>query len=136
MVLLLGLAAMGCGSDRTGQQTAASKTSPIPGKLGDHSGGMEGEARAILKAALDSWAFGDSVEKFEKDHPGVKFFDTSRSIDRMIGKYDIGTVRRDGQTFEFLVTLTFRAEGGDVNKSGSYVVVKDGTTWTIMGGAN
>ena len=95
----------------------------------------EADARAVLKATLDSWVFGDTLEKFEQDHPGIHFFDTSRITKKMIGRYEIGNARKEGRTFEFLVTLTFKEDAGDVNRSGSYLVLKDATGWSITGGA-
>jgi hypothetical protein len=98
------------------------------------SSGSEAEAQAVLKAALDSWAFGDTLEKFEKDHPGVQFFDTNWITKKRLGKYEIGNVRKDGMTFEFLVTLTFREDTSDVTKSGDYHVTRDAAGWVITAG--
>jgi hypothetical protein len=97
--------------------------------------GTEAEARTVLKAALDSWAFGDTLEKFEKNHRGVQFFDTSWITKKRLTRYDIGNVRKDGITFEFLVTLTFQEDAGDVTKSGDYHVTKDADGWVITAGA-
>jgi hypothetical protein len=96
--------------------------------------GSEAEARSVLKAALDSWAFGDPIEKFEKAHPGVSFFDTNWITKKRLGRYEIGNVRKDGITFEFLVTLTFREDSGDVTKSNDYHVTKDADGWVITAG--
>lgn len=97
--------------------------------------GTEAEARAVLKSALDSWAFGDTSEKFEKDHPGIQIFDTSWITKTRLGRYEIGNVRKVDITFEFLVTLTFREDAGDVTKSGDYHVTKDAQGWVITAGA-
>lgn len=97
--------------------------------------GTEAEARAVLKSALDSWSFGDTLEKFEKDHPGISFFDTNWITKKRLGRYDIGNVRKDGITFEFLVTLTLREDAGDVTKGCDYHVTKDADGWMITVGA-
>jgi hypothetical protein len=96
--------------------------------------GSEAEARAILKAALDSWAFGDTLEKFEKDHPGVQFFDTNWITRKRLGRYEIGNVRKDGITFEFLVTQTFQEDAGVASKSRDYHVTRDADGWVITAG--
>ncbi len=128
----------GCSNNPASKPTAETGKTP-PKAPADPSKktamGTEAEARAILKAALDSWAFGDTLEKFEKDHPGVQFFDTNWITKKRLGRYDIGNMRKDGITFEFLVTQTFREDAGDVTKSGDYHVTKDADGWVITAGS-
>lgn len=127
----------GCSNNPSSKPTAdPGKTAKPPGEPGTKTPmGTEAEARAVLKSALDSWAFGDTLENFEKDHPGVSFFDTNWITKKRLGRYEIGNVRKDGITFEFLVTLTFREDAGDVTKSGDYHVTKDADGWVITVGA-
>ena len=138
-ILLVSVLLVGCSNHPSSKPTEekakqGQKSTPAnAGKKGQSE--TEVEARAVLKTALDSWVFGDTLEMFEKHHPGISFFDTSRITKKMIGRYDIGTVRKEGRTFEFLVTLTFKEESGDVNRSGSYLVLKDAEGWSITGGA-
>lgn len=127
----------GCSNNPASKPTTETgkKTPKAPADLGTKKPmGTEAEARAILKAALDSWAFGDTLEKFEKDHPGVQFFDTNWITKKRLGRYELGNVRKDGITFEFLVTLIFREDAGDVTKSGDYHVTKDADGWVITAG--
>lgn len=98
--------------------------------------GTEAEAKAALKRALDSWAFGDSLEKFEKDNPGISFFDGTRITKKQLGRYQFGGSRNDGKMFDFLVTLVLKEDNGDVTRSASYMVMKDGKKWAITGGVN
>jgi hypothetical protein len=106
------------------------------GKKPSGARGTEAAARAAVKAVLDSWAFGDSEAQFEKAHPGIKLLDYSR-ITKKLARHEISAVRRDGNSFEFLVTLTFRDESGEVTRSGTYTVVKNAVgEWEIYGGAN
>jgi len=127
----------GCSNNPSSKPTAdtGKKTAKAPADPGTKTPlGTEAEARAILKAALDSWASGDTLEKFEKDHPGVQFFDTNWIAKKRLGRYEIGNVRKDGITFVLLVTLTFREDVGDVTKSGDYHVTKDAEGWVITAG--
>jgi hypothetical protein len=128
----------GCSNNPASKPTAETgkKTAKAPAAPSTKTPmGNEAEARAVLKAALDSWALGDTLEKFEKDHPGVQFFDTSWITKKRLARYDIGNVRKDGITFEFLVTLTFQSDAGDATKSGDYHVTKDADGWVITAGA-
>jgi hypothetical protein len=129
---------VGCSNNPSSKPAAEAgkKTAKSPGESGSKkSMGTEAEARAVLKSALDSWAFGDTLEKFEKNHPGISFFDTNWITKKRLGRYEIGNVRKDGITFEFLVTFTFREETGDVTKGGDYHVTKDADGWMITVGA-
>ncbi len=138
-VVMLMCTFVGC-SNSPASNPPTEKTTPVKNQMEKGSkkapSGTEKEARAILKTVLDSWAFGDTLETFEKDHPGIQFFDTSRITKKTLGRYEIGSVRQKGGAFEILVTLTFKEEAGDVNRSGSYLVVKDAEGWMITGGAN
>jgi len=127
----------GCNNNPSSKPTAGTgkKTAEAPADPGTKTPmGTEAEARTILKAALDSWAFGDTLEKFEKDHAGVQFFDTNWITKKRLGRYEIGNVRKDGVTFDFLVTLTFREDAGDMTKSSDYHVTKDADGWVITAG--
>jgi len=131
----------GCGDrsrpagDPPGKQAPASSPAKKSGGSPSGARGTEAEARAAVKSALDSWAFGDSEAQFEKAHPGIKFLDYSR-ITRKLARHSIGTARRDGNSFEFLVTLTYQEEPGEVTRSGTYTVVKNAEgEWEIYGGA-
>ncbi len=90
-----------------GVNLKVNETQPDPkGKLG-----TEAEARAILKKALDSWAFGDSREKIERDQPGIKFLDRNCATGKKLSRSEIGMSRKideskHGVGFQFLVTLT------------------------------
>ncbi len=116
------------------------ETQPDPkGKLG-----TEAEAKAILKKALDSWAFGDSREKFESDHPGIKFNDSNYVTGKKLARYEIGMSRtregsEHGASFQVLVTLTFTTErGAGVTLNGDYdISFLDSPppgVWYIQGG--
>jgi hypothetical protein len=129
---------LGCGNGPRSAKDPAKDESPAKeaGKKSSGARGTEAEARAAVKAALDSWAFGDSEAQFAKAHPAIKFLDYSR-ITKKLARHEIGAARRDGNSFEFLVTLTFREEAGEVTRSGTYTVVKNaGGEWEIFGGAN
>src|SRR4051812_4066612 len=117
LVLLCGVAA-GCGqtAPKPANEHVQNKAVPAPPEpVANHSGG-EVEARTAVKAALDSWAFGDTKEKFTKDHPDVNLGDLNR-ITKRLARYEIGTVRKDGNVFEFLVTFTFTGEPGGVTRT-------------------
>lgn len=137
MIVLFSFVLAGCSNNQSSKPAAevGKKTAKAPAEPGVKTPmGTEAEAQAILKVALDSWAFGDTLEKFEKDHPGIQFFDTNWITKKRLGRYEIGNVRKDGITFEFLVTLTFREDAGDVTKSGDYHVTKDADGWVITAG--
>jgi hypothetical protein len=138
VIVMLGGILAGCSKsssskpgEEKGEQAKGTPTNSVKNK----SSGSEDEARSVLKAALDSWAFGDPIEKYENAHPGVSFFDTNWITKKRLGRYEIGNVRQDGMTFEFLVTLTFREDSGDVTKSGDYHVTKDADGWVITAGS-
>jgi hypothetical protein len=138
MIVLFSIVLAGCSNNPSSGPVAEAgkKTTKAPADPGTKKPmGTEAEARAILKAALDSWAFGDTLEKFEKDHPGVQFFDTNWITKKRLGRYEIGNMRKDGITFEFLVTLIFREDADDVTKNGDYHVTKDADGWVITAGA-
>lgn len=136
VIVMLGSIVAGC-SKNPSSKPSEEKAQQAKGTAHSAKGkpsGSEGEARSVLKAALDSWAFGDPIEKFEKGNPGVQFFDTNWIAKKRLGRYEIGNVRQDGMTFEFLVTLTFREDSGDVAKSHDYHVTKDAEGWVITAG--
>ena len=138
MIVLFSVVLTGCSNNPSSGPAAEAgkKTTKAPADAGSKKPmGSEAEARAVLKAALENWAFGDTLEKFEKDHPGVQFFDTNWITKKRLGRYEIGSVRQDGITFEFLVKLTFREDAGDVTKSGDYDVTKDADGWVITAGS-
>lgn len=126
---------LGCGPKATAP-TGGNAAPASPGGKAPGDEVAEGEARAALQTALDSWAFGDTRQKFEREHPDVQFGDFNRY--KALARYEIGTARRTaGGGHEFLVTLTFQAEAGsDVVRSGRYEVWrnKEGK-WVITGGA-
>jgi hypothetical protein len=126
----------GCSKDPSSKpgEEKAQQTKDATHSAKNKSSGSEAEARAVLKAALDSWAFGDPIEKFEKAHPGVSFFDTNWITKKQLGRYEIGNMRKNGITFEFLVSLTFREDSGDVARSSDYHVTKDAEGWMITAG--
>ena len=139
LVLLIVVALVGCSGDRTpkqktdeGETRKANKTQPNPkGKSG-----TEAEAKAALKKALDSWAFGDSNEKFEQDHPDIKFGDLNRAARKKLSRYEFGNSRKDGKGFQFLVTLTLATEDGkNVTLNGDYTIAYSNGEWGIFGGA-
>lgn len=140
LVLSFSVSLAGC-TETPSKPTQSEKKTKTLGTAADNSGkksrsGTEAEAKAALKKALDSWAFGDSLEKFEKDNPGITFFDGSRVAQKPLGRYQFGTSRIDGKSFDFLVTLVLKEENGDVTRSANYMVVNDGKKWAIIGGVN
>lgn len=137
MIVMFSFVLAGCTNNPSSKPAAEAgkKTSKAPADLGTKKPiGTEAEARAVLKSALDSWAFGAPLEKFEKDNPGVSFFDTNWITKKRLARYEIGNMRKDGITFEFLVSLTFREDAGDVAKGGDYHVTKDADGWVITAG--
>jgi len=131
----------GCGDrsrpagDPPGKQAPASSPAKTPGGSPSGARGTEAEARAAVKTALDSWAFGDSEAQFKKAHPNIHFLDFNR-ITKKLGRHEIGTGRQVGNSFEFLVTLTYQEESGEATRSGNYTVVKNAEgEWEIYGGA-
>lgn len=65
-------------------------------------------AREKLKVALDSWAFGDSKEKLEKDHPELKFASQLRVTSKLT-KYEITSTRSFELGHQFLVSLSVKS---------------------------
>lgn len=90
--------------------------------------GSEAEAREILKTALDSWRFGDSIEKLERNHPqvAIRIIHFPRHFFTEFGatllKYEITGGRKidlkkshleaNAYRFEFTVILTGTTERG------------------------
>src|SRR5687767_6064202 len=74
VVLLTVLVVIGCEGNASKQQGKPAMPGATIDTTKQKTTPDTNEARAALKTALDSWAFGDSTEKFEKDHPGIKFF--------------------------------------------------------------
>ena len=111
--------------------TAPSPAAPAPvaAKL---SG--EAEAKAKLKLALDSWVFGDTLEKFQKDHPDIMVGVRLHSLDKLT-RYEIGAGREKSPTsFEFAVTHVFESKAGtDIKHSGTVTVAKLSDKWFIQG---
>ena len=130
---LLGIAlALGCGQKAIPDKGAV----PAAKAAGAGKFGTEADARRVVKVALDSWAFGDSYAKFQKDHPEIGISDPNRITKRLV-KYDIGNARKEGNRFALLVTFTFAGESGDVTRSGSYSVSgSPESEWLILGTAN
>jgi hypothetical protein len=133
-IVVFGGILTGCGKSppsKPGEEKTdpAATTTPRPAKK--PLSGSEADARAVLKAALDSWAFGDTLEKFEQNHPGVQFFDTNRITRKRLAGYELGTVRKDDIGFEFLATLTLRESDRDVTWRGDYSVTPDADGWVI-----
>jgi hypothetical protein len=140
LLLLFSMVVVGC-SGNTSSKPQEEKGKKTPGTTPanvakENQWGTEAEAKAVLKGALDSWAFGDSLKKYEKEHPGVTFFDGARVTKKKLGRYEFGATRSDGTTFDFLVTLVLKEDSGDVSRSGSYLVVKTPDGWAITGGVN
>lgn len=136
VTVMLGVILAGCGTSpsSTPSEGKAKQANDAAHSARSKSSGSEGEARSVLKAALDSWAFGDPIETFEKSHPGVQFFDTNWISKKRLGRYEIGSVRKEGMTFAFLVMLTFHEDSGDVTRSSDYHVTKDAEGWVITAG--
>lgn len=65
-------------------------------------------ARQKLKVALDSWAFGDSKEKLDKDHPELKFASQLRVTSKLT-KYEITSTRPFEIGHQFLVSLSVKS---------------------------
>ncbi len=90
-------------------------------------------AEAKLRIALDSWAFGDSYEEFEGNHPDVMVFELDWRAHRytLIG-YEVGQSRIEGFTKDdgtpssmvvFAVTLTYtNMAGQEVKRKKQYNV--------------
>ena len=109
----------------------------------------EAQAKEKLKVALDSWTFGDTIEKFEKDHPEIILHDERLQIlpfglnaPVKLIRYEIGAGRsakniteKYESTYEFAVAMTVQnAKVGEAAKSITYKVgkFKDGK-WAVLG---
>ena len=140
LILLFSMVVVGCSgntSSKPQEEKGKKPSGNSPTNVGKkNQWGTEVEAKAVLKAALDSWAFGDPLEKYEREHPGVTFFDTTRITKKQLGRYEFGSSRSDGKSFDFLVTLVLKEEKGDTARSASYLLVKTPDGWAITGGVN
>ena len=127
MALLAGCDTAKSPKGATGNQAAAS----TPNK--------EDVAKEKLKTALDAWVFGDSVEKFAKDHPEYSgpppIHDWMSK--KVLMRYEIGACRFENSCYKFVVTHVFQSEGGtEIKESVIYWVtppegMKD-HKWAIM----
>ena len=111
--------------------TASNPAAPAPAAA-KPSG--EAEAKEKLKLALDSWVFGDTLEKFHKDHPDIRVGVRLHSLDKLT-RYDIGTGReRSPTSYEFTVTHVFESRAGtDIKRSGTVTVAKLSDKWFVQG---
>ncbi len=99
------------------------------------------QARALLKTTLDSWVFGESIEKFREKHPDVEFAAVVRPGNSLV-RYEIlaeqpGTpTERFEVDFEFVVTLTLQPKfSNEVSKENHKCAVRrerGKTTWIIL----
>lgn len=106
----------------------------------------EADTLAMLKMALDSWVFGDSLDKWKADHPDVTFNDIPCILrDKVLLRYEVGAARAKedvsqkghklGGT-EYAVALVFSSRAGtELKESRVYQVfrVKDTNSWTVTG---
>ena len=107
------------------------ETRPIEKKLPPGISEDEDEAKAKLKIALDSLVFGDSFEKFKKDHPNINFFELDRLY--VLLRYEITAARKTKDNcYEFAVILVFKSEAGtEIRKNKRYEVAKYTGGWNI-----
>ncbi len=143
VVLLLSVGLVGCSGDRSSSQKAEGGENRKGQKNENNpkgKTGTESEAKAVLKKALDSWAFGDSKEKFEKNHPEIKCGDLNWATGKKLARYDIGTSRKNGRNFQVTVKFTLAAKDGtDIVVNGDYDISYSDRPpsgeWDILGGA-
>lgn len=104
---------------------------------------FESQAKQVLKAALDSWIFGDTLDQFEKKHPGYNFIEPKWSISQVVLlRYEIGLGRAEGPSdmppgvkgYEFAVVLVFQSQAGmEIKENRRYAVrTKDDKAWTVF----
>ena len=92
---LLSFVAMGC-----------THTAPTP----------DAEAKAIVRAALDSWNLGGSSSKFKESHKNVeKFFDIDWIGKKVLLRYEIKGVQKSESPlggYDVIAVLVFQSEAG------------------------
>jgi len=104
-------------SEATGTNKATGSQSAAPASANEAD-----VAKEKLKAALDAWNFGDSLEKFNASHADIEVADMEQVGEPVLLRYEIGASRFDG-THNFVVTLVFQSKGGtEIKKSVVYNV--------------
>jgi hypothetical protein len=135
LVSTLGL--IGCGS-KVSKETAGVVATSMDGA--DEKTGTkqktEADAKAILKVGLDSWIFGDTQAKFEKNHPDISFGDFDWTAGDVLMKYEFGPSREKDKSYEFSVILIFQSKAGtEIKKTKKYRVFpprEDSPQWIVL----
>ena len=74
------------------------------------------EAKAIIKAALDSWSLGGSDSKFVETHKNVeRFFDIDWLSKKVLLRYEIKGVQKSELShggYDVIVVLVFQSKAG------------------------
>lgn len=131
-LLLVVTALSGCSSEQAAKSDPKPKGSDAKAPTGEVT---EAQAKDKLKIALDSWVFGDSREKFEKDHPDI-YFQPSKTRDLYKPlRYEVQAARKSGKAaYEFSVLLEFQSKAGtEIKETVKYEVDAHGTggKWDI-----
>lgn len=136
IVLVVALSSSGPRSVPEGNTSEPGLKAPAEKKKGTIT---EADSRGKLKTTLDSWVFGDSLAKFESNHPDIHFGDLDRVQSLVLMRYEIGASRPFGVgCFDFAVTMSFQSEAGtEIRRSAKYTVMPPGDDgkWTILGGS-
>ena len=94
----------------------------------------EEEARKQLKAALDSWVFGDSHERFNKNNPQISVFTLPGYNYEKLLRYEIGATRATSTGFEFALILIYESKAGtEIKKGCNCTVSLMSDKWWIAG---
>ncbi|MBY0514902.1 MAG: hypothetical protein K2P78_13425 [Gemmataceae bacterium] len=135
---------IGCNKDSGSGKGDPPGQSPAPAVAKSDG---EAEAREKLKIGLDSWTFGDTREKWTKDHPDISMLDERWSIRPFempqpvkLLKYEIGAGRAEkdekgNSRYEFAVVLNLSGPtGAEFKRNVTYMVSKmpDGK-WFVIG---
>ena len=104
-------------------------TGTSPGN--DTSGG---EARRVVRMALDSWTFGDSFDEFRDSHPEIYASFPSWAASQDLQRYEITSSRYNSslRMNQFTVILVFRTEAGsDVREKRTVSVEQEAAGWHL-----
>ena len=98
----------------------------------------ETEARAQLKAALDSWVAQTPKEKFQETHPTIAFSDID-FLDKRLLRYEIaGPSTKEDAFLVLSAKLTVLKDGQELEIPRTYKIARvktpqDKEVWAIMG---
>lgn len=86
----------------------------------------ESQARGVVKAHLESWAYGDSFYGYQEKHPTVDSIDAHRSNHQKLLSYELrDEVRKDGEhAYRFSALLAVKYEDQEQKVPVQFVVKK------------